>query len=42
VMPVLQDGRLVGLVTLENLGEYLMIQNALHRRHVGASAPKSV
>jgi Zn-dependent protease len=36
VMPVLQDGRLVGLVTLENLGEYLMIQNALHRRHVAS------
>ncbi len=34
VMPVLQDGDLVGLVTTENLGEYLMIQNALHRRHV--------
>lgn len=32
IMPVLQDGTLVGLVTQENLGEYLMIQNALHRR----------
>jgi len=32
VMPVLQDGTLVGLVTADNLGEYLMIQNALHRR----------
>jgi Zn-dependent protease len=32
IMPVLQDGALVGLVTQENLGEYLMIQNALHRR----------
>jgi CBS domain-containing protein len=31
-MPVLQDGNLVGLVTMENLGEYLMIQNALRRR----------
>lgn len=31
-MPVLQDGNLVGLVTMENLGEYLMIQNALQRR----------
>jgi len=33
-MPVMQDGQLVGLVTLENLGEYLMVQNALHRRRV--------
>jgi hypothetical protein len=32
-MPVLQDGKLVGLLTQENLGEYLMFQNALHRRH---------
>lgn len=31
-MPVLQDGKLVGLVTMENLGEYLMIQNALQKR----------
>lgn len=31
VMPVLQDGTLVGLLTQENLGEYLMIQNALQR-----------
>ncbi len=32
IMPVLQDGKLIGLVSMENLGEYLMIQNALHRR----------
>jgi Zn-dependent protease/predicted transcriptional regulator len=38
VIPVLQNGDLVGLVTAENVGEYLMIQNALHRRHV---APKA-
>jgi CBS domain-containing protein len=31
-MPVLEDGRLIGLVTMENLGEYMMIQNALHKR----------
>lgn len=40
VMPVLQDGSLVGLVTTENLGEYLMIQNALHRRRVSPTKPK--
>lgn len=39
VMPVLQNGDLVGLVTAENLGEYLMIQNALHHRH--AAVPPS-
>jgi len=31
IMPVLEDGALVGLVTMENLGEYLMVQNALQR-----------
>lgn len=42
IMPVLQDGKLVGLVTAENLGEYLMIQNALHRRSVArASSPST-
>lgn len=38
IMPVLQDGNLVGLVTMENLGEYLMIQNALHRRQAVSTA----
>lgn len=36
-MPVLDDGRLVGLVTLEHLGEYLMVQNALHRRQAAVT-----
>jgi predicted transcriptional regulator len=31
-MPILEDGRLIGLVTMENLGEYMMIQNALQKR----------
>lgn len=35
-MPVMQDGKLVGLVTMENLGEFLMIQNALQRRKTAA------
>jgi predicted transcriptional regulator len=32
IMPVLEDGKMIGLVSMENLGEYLTIQNALHRR----------
>lgn len=32
IMPVIESGKMVGLVSMENLGEYLMIQNALHRR----------
>jgi len=29
-MPVLQDGRLVGLLTPHNVGEFIMVQNALN------------
>jgi predicted transcriptional regulator len=35
-MPVMQNGAMIGLVTLENLGEYLMVQNALQRRKQAA------
>ncbi len=38
IMPVLQDGSLVGLVTAENLGEYLLIRKALQRRELAANA----
>jgi Zn-dependent protease/CBS domain-containing protein len=40
VLPVLQDGSLVGLMTTENLGEYLMIQNALQRKRRSETAAK--
>lgn len=32
-MPVLRDDQLVGMLTLENVGEFLMIQSALERAH---------
>jgi len=31
-MPVLHHGKLVGLITAENIGEFVMIQAALHQR----------
>jgi Zn-dependent protease/predicted transcriptional regulator len=31
-LPVLSRGRLVGLLTTENIGEYVMIASAMHRR----------
>ena len=31
-MPVIRNGQIVGLVTMENIGEFLMIQSALARR----------
>ena len=34
IMPVIENGKMIGLVSMENLGEYLMVQNALHRREV--------
>lgn len=41
IMPVLRDGRLVGLLTAENVGEFVMIESALrrteHRKRPGRS-----
>ena len=31
-MPVIHDGRMVGLITMDNLGEYLLIEAALQER----------
>jgi CBS domain-containing protein len=31
IIPVIHDGRLVGLLTMENVGEFMMIQAALRR-----------
>lgn len=37
-VPVFEDGALVGLITMENIGEYLMIQSALRRSALGVQA----
>ena len=37
IFPVMQDGRLVGLLTTENIGEFMMIQSALRQRTIQAS-----
>lgn len=37
-VPVFDDGVLVGLITMENIGEFLMIQSALRRSHLGIQA----
>jgi Zn-dependent protease len=44
IMPVIEDGKMIGLVSMENIGEYLMVQKALHRRenvhaHNGSGQP---
>jgi CBS domain-containing protein len=37
IAPVVHAGRLVGLLTLDNVGEFLAIQSALERRRAAAS-----
>jgi CBS-domain-containing membrane protein len=37
VFPVIQDNRLVGLLTMENIGEFLMIRSALDLRNLRKS-----
>jgi Zn-dependent protease len=38
-MPVLKDGQLVGLLTAENVGEFLMIRNAVRQQASRSPAP---
>ncbi len=37
IFPVMLDGRLVGLLTAENIGEFMMIQSAIRRRALSIS-----
>jgi len=39
-MPVLRDGQLAGLLTMDNVGEYVMIQSALHSKKPENIAPQ--
>jgi len=40
-MPVVHNGQLVGLITMENLGEYLMIQRALDKGRARAAMART-
>ncbi len=42
VLPVKQDGRLIGLLTLENLSEFLLIQSALRGSRSGQSPGNAI
>jgi hypothetical protein len=43
LLPVADDGHLVGIVTLENVGELVMVAEALRRRRPrGGPAPRVV
>jgi CBS domain containing-hemolysin-like protein len=41
-MPVVAGGYIVGLLTLENVGEMIMINSALERRGAGQSLPSKL
>ena len=41
-VPVLEDGLLVGLLTLENIGEFLVIHSAIVGKHGKAKAPAAM
>lgn len=38
-MPVLRDGHLLGVLTMDNVGEYVMVQSALRRAKVAVVRP---
>jgi Zn-dependent protease len=42
ILPVTRNGILVGLLTMENVGEFLMIRSAIARPHRGATRPPPI
>ena len=42
VLPVVQSGSVVGLVSLENIGAFMMIQSARKRRHVNSHSNQPI
>jgi len=41
VLPVLREGRVVGLLTAENVGEFVMLRTAITRRREGPTPPRA-
>jgi hypothetical protein len=40
-LPVVRGGELIGMISLENIGEWMMIQKALHQQNNVPTARKA-